>query len=190
MDLKLTQHVKERYAQRIMGRQEKIDASIFVARHEDKIVKDIENMVKYGETIYKGPPLNDKNGQPVSIILNGSWVVIMDPKVKRVITLFKIDLGLDKEFNDNYILRLKEQLEESKKQYEEAKKKIDSEIGSYKESLADNQSLINEYRSSINALETQNRFLQGLIDEAENNKYIAGKCVRDAVGAFTGKPVF
>ena len=190
MNYKLSQHVKERYAQRIMDRQDKSDVAVFVSQHEDKITQDISKMIDYGEVIYHGTSITSYNSQPVEVVLNGHWVLILDPKKHIIITLFEIDLGLGKEFNDDYILKLKEKLDEAKSKYSEASNRIDGRVTEYKESLRENLAVISSYRKSIKALEKQNTNLQELIDEAETNRMIASQEIRETVGLFTGKKVF
>lgn len=192
MAIKLTQHVKERYAQRIMSRDDRSDVAVFVAQNEDKIAKDIEKMVDYGEELYHGKPINGDKGNPehVTVILNGCWVVIMEPKHRKIITLFKIDLGLGKEFNVNYISKLKDKLLKAKKEYSAAEARIDTEISDYKKTISENQAVINEYKRAINILESSNKHLNDEIALADERKKIASREVRTVVGSFVGKQVF
>lgn len=190
MQLKLTQHAKERYARRIMNREEKLDIAVFVAQHEDKIFNDISKMVEYGEQIYEGPSISEYNREPVTVILNGSWILILDKKTSKVVTLYKIDLGLGKEFNDSYISKLKEKLENSKKQFEETSRELDETITVYKDCLAQNEAVIDDYRRIINELEAQNKNYKEIIDYEETNKYVAGQEIRETVGVFVGRKVF
>lgn len=47
-------HCKTRYAERIMGKEEKSDVVRFVSLNEDKINTDINKMIEYGNCIYSG----------------------------------------------------------------------------------------------------------------------------------------
>ena len=103
MDYNLTQHVRERYAERIMGRNSKPEIQTFIAQHEDKIYDDIEKMVDYGQVIYEGQQVRTKNPGNVKYILRDDWLVVVNPQDKKVVTLYKIDLGAGEEFNKLYI---------------------------------------------------------------------------------------
>ena len=185
----LTKHAKERYAQRIMDRDNKTDVAVFIAQHEEKIQQDIEKMIGYGTVLYEGVSTSIANNSIVTVILNGHWVLIIDPKKNTVITLFEIDLGLGKEFNDSYIQKIREKLDEATAEYERVATAIDNETKSYQEKLNENLALIDEYKKNIKSLEKQNSNLQELINETNTNKRIAEDNVREIVGIFVGKKV-
>lgn len=62
--MELTRHSKERYAERIMGKDSAVDINSYIVANEEKIRTDIENMVTYGTMIFKGKPLDyNENSQ-------------------------------------------------------------------------------------------------------------------------------
>ena len=185
MNYILTKHAKERYAERIMDRDDRNDIAVFVAQHEDKITQDIEKMLKYGNVLYEGI----MNNNLTKIIMNGHWVLIVDSKKGTVITLYEIDLGLGKEFNDIYIQKFQEKIDEIKAEYDKAITTIDEQTSGYRETVQHNKDLIAEYRKNIKSLEQQNNNLTELISEAETNKQIAGQELRDTVSTLIGKKI-
>ena len=113
-NIKISAHAQERYAERIMDRNEKSDVVVFIAQHKQKIKEDIFKMIEYGTLLYSGKPVTDFNRQPVDIFLNGTWVVIVDIAKCNVITLYSIDLGLGNDFNQEYISKLMQKLNVAK----------------------------------------------------------------------------
>ena len=52
MSITISKHAKERYAERIMDRDNKTDVAVFLRDHDDKIQNDIEKMLEYGTLLY------------------------------------------------------------------------------------------------------------------------------------------
>lgn len=149
----ISQHAKERYSERIMQRENKGDVAKFVSEHDEKIKKDINKMIQYGTLIYDGPQLD---GRVAQVYIKDAWVVIADAPKKIVITLFKIDLGLDEAFNIDYVKRMVEKFSDAKKAMREEKEKIEKEAATYNDIVEENNRTIEEYRRAIKALEDQN----------------------------------
>ena len=101
--MKITEHAKQRYAERIK-KLDTNEAKRFVIANSDMICDHIEKMMQYAILVYKGASLADSNNsKDVSIYIKDSWILIYDDNKDTVITLYTIDLGLGKEFNDKYI---------------------------------------------------------------------------------------
>jgi hypothetical protein len=88
----------------------------------------------------------------------------VDSKTKNCITLYKIDLGCGDEFNQQYIDKMMEKLNESKKDLEDTQLAVLKESNMYKEMIADAQSQIFEYKSMIKNLESLSESYQTIID--------------------------
>ena len=90
----ISAHAKQRYSERIMGKED-TDVNRLITLNEDKIKTDINKMINYGQLIYSGKQSQkDGKGNIVDVFLKDCWVVIADSRIKNVITLYKIDLGL------------------------------------------------------------------------------------------------
>ena len=76
--IELTQHIRERYAERIMGRENKTDIAVFINEHQEKIQTDIEKMITFGELLYSGRSTARYNEQLVDVYLKDTWIVIVD----------------------------------------------------------------------------------------------------------------
>lgn len=189
--LQFSQHAKQRYAERIMNKQDQTEVAIFLFEQDDKIKNDIRKMIEYGELIYSGKPTSDIfNKQLVDIYLNGTWVIIVDPNKNNVITLYSIDLGLGKDFNDEYIEKLKGKLDQAKQKFAESQESVNIEKETYKSLILDNDAAIADYKSIIKSLQEQNQAYQEVIDTLDTNTQLSEKAVRDIVAIMIGKKIF
>ena len=185
MEYTLTNHAKERYSERIMGRENKMDVQTFISTHEDKIRDDIDKMIEYGEVIYEGQQVRSKDTRPCKYILRNDWLVVVNPQDKKVVTLYKIDLGAGEEFNKAYISTMLNRLEDAKKKSAEKIDIIKQTESCYRQSIEDNNNKINEYKSFIKSLERQNESLNELLKEEKNDLIIAEEEIRDIIGIIT-----
>lgn len=153
IEYNISAHAKQRYSERIMGKED-TDVARFITLNEDKIKTDINKLIQYGELIYSGKQSQkDGKGNMVDVFLKDCWVVIADSRIKNVITLYKIDLGLDDEFNKTYISKMMEKLNANKEVLESVQQQVQTESNTYKEMINDAETQIKEYRSMIKNLE-------------------------------------
>jgi len=158
----LTKHVQERYAERIMSNED-LNYNLFIANHAEKIKVDINKMIHYGTCIYSG--MESKDGRnSLDIYLNGAWILIVNEKEKRVITLYKVDLGAGEEFNKTYIDKMRTLIEEKKNEEEQYKLEYERTKNDYAEILERNNNSIIEHRKIIKALECENEHINALIE--------------------------
>ena len=137
-----------------MGKEDGIDVSRFVITNEDKIKTDINKMINFGQLIYTGrQSKKDSKGNIVDVYLKDCWVVLVDSKANNVITLYKIDLGLDDEFNKTYISKMMKKLNTNKEVLESVQQQVQEESNTYREMINDAETQIKEYRGMIKNLE-------------------------------------
>ena len=154
LEYKISTHARQRYAERIMGKDDIGDINRFINNNEEKIKSDIHKLIYYGQSIYSGKQSQkDGKGKVLDVYLKDCWVVLVDNSSNVVVTLYKIDLGLDDEFNKAYISKMLEKLNESKKELENVQQQVESETNMYKELIVDAENQINEYKSMIKNLE-------------------------------------
>lgn len=189
-NIKISQHARERYAERIMDRDSKCDVAVFIAQHEQKIKEDIYKMIKYGTLLYSGKSPHEFNKQPVDIFLNGTWVIIVDIAKCNVITLYSIDLGLGSEFNQEYIGKLSQKLNMAKQEYDVINIGIQTQKETYSSIIKENIEQINEYKQLINALHRQNQAYTDVIETLDADRIVAEKDIREIIATFIGKKVF
>ena len=189
-NLKFSQHCRERYAERIMDKDDKSDIAVFIAQHEQKIKEDIFKMIQYGTLLYSGKSVSEFNKQPVDVFLNGTWVIIVDIAKANVITLYTIDLGLGNEFNQEYIKLLLDKLKVAQEKYDTVATGILTQKETYSSIVKENIVQINEYKQMINALEKQNQAYTEVIESLDADRVIAEKDIRDVIATIIGKKVF
>ena len=189
-NIKISAHARERYAERIMDKDDKTDIARFIVLHEQKIKEDIFKMIEYGTLLYSGKSISEFNKQSVDIFLNGTWVVIVDIAKCNVITLYSIDLGLGNEFNQEYIIKLMQKLDIAKEEYETVVMGIKTQTETYSSIIKENTEQINELKQMINNLEKQNQAYTDVIESLEADKIMAEKEVRDIIATMIGKKIF
>ena len=122
--LSITNHAMERYAKRIANRETTIDVNTYVQLNKDKITEDINTMIHFGNRIYTGR-VGQREERPVNVYLSGTWVILTDILDKTVITVYKVNLGLDEEFNKTFINGILKRMEEHKAELAEAQKQTE-----------------------------------------------------------------
>ncbi len=187
----ISKHAKERYAERIMGKEDDIDINRFITLNEDKIQTDINKMIAYGELIYSGKQTQkDGKGNVIDVFLKDCWVVLADNKSANVITLYKIDLGLDDEFNKTYISKMLEKLNANKETLASVQLQVQTESNTYKEMISDAENQIKEYRTMINNLEELCEGYKLIINNNSVKIAQANKDITDVVNTLIGKREF
>lgn len=190
-DYKISRHAQERYAERIMNKDTKYDVNRFIIDNEEKIKTDINKMITYGEMIYTGKQSQkDGKGKVVDVYLKDSWVVLADGKSEVVVTLYKIDLGLDDEFNKAYISKMMEKLNVDKEALENTKEQVQTESDMYEEMIDEAAAQINEYKSMIKNLEELCSGYRTVIDNNRVKVSQANRKVADTINTFINKREF
>ena len=187
--MKITQHVKERYAERIMGRENKTDISVFISQHEQKIADDIEKMIAYGDLLYSGKSLRD-GGNKADVYIKDKWIIIYDPQKDNVVTLYNIDLGVGDDYDIAFIARARNQIEAAKAQYAEAEARVKEDVAYYEEKIKDNECMISDYRQKIRNLESYNQAFKDVLANLKSDMNIADQKVREAVMVLTGRKIW
>lgn len=189
MALTISKHAKERYAERIMDRDNKTDVAVFIRDHDDKIQHDIEKMLEYGAFLYEGPSFKDPK-KTVGVTLNGAWVIIWDTVEFIVITLYCVDLGVGDEINQAFIKNAVDQIQNAKAQYDETVKRTLDCISTYQALIEGNEAAIARYKKLIRDLESQNAGARQMISTITTDKQIADDNVREKVEILIGRQRF
>ena len=188
---KISQHAKQRYAERIMGKDDEADINRFISSNEGKIKTDINKLIYYGEKIYSGKPShNERKNGLLDVYLKDTWVILAEEATETVVTLFKIDLGLDDEFNKVYIARMLEKLTLSKKVLEEVQQEVSEEATTYKELIDSTETQIKEYKAMIKNLEELVSGYKLIISNNCVKVSQANKAVADVINTMINKKEF
>lgn len=163
--MEITKHAEERYTERLMDYSDKQDIATYIAQNKDLIAERITKMVNYGELIYEG---KIRDGNYVKVILKDNWVVLLDRKGDKVITLYKICLiKNDDEFNKLFVAKMKEKISDIKSSQTKTKEQTSKKKQSYLDSINENKQRIKEYETLILELRKSNAAHQDEIDHMD-----------------------
>lgn len=186
----ISSHAATRYAERIMGKEDN-DVNRFVTLNKDKIKTDINKMIEYGTCIFTGKQSQkDGKGKVVDVYLKDCWIILVDGKSCTVITLYKIDLGLDDDFNKAYISKMMEKLNANKENLESVQKEVQVESNTYRKMIDDAEIQIKEYRGMIKNLEELCAAYKTIIDNNNVKVIQANKDVADVLNTLINKKEF
>lgn len=189
-NLKISEHAKERYSERVMEKQGKNAIVAYAATHADKILEDIRKMIGYGKCIYTGKSIQDnKANYNCSVILSGTWILICNEDTDKVVTLYKIDLGLGEEFNKDYVERLMEKLDRANQNLNKVKEDIEVRKRNYEEMISDHEQTINEYRAAIKSLTQLNEDFKNCIRDLDAECIVAEMEVKNIISTLIGKKI-
>jgi hypothetical protein len=190
-DYKISKHCEERYAQRLLNKEDANSINKFIVENKEKIKTDINKMVSYGDLLYVGKQSQkDGKGNVLNVYLKDTWIVLVDIKAEVVVTLYKIDLGCGDEFNLQYISKMMEKLNMNKDNLVSVKLEVEGESITYKELIDNAQAQINEYKSMIKNLENMCEGYQTIIDNNRVKVSQANMEVVDVLNTLIGKKEF
>lgn len=191
IEYNISTHAKQRYVERLIGKDNKNDVSRFIVENEEKIKTDINKMIKYGSLLYIGKQSQkDGKGKVLNVYLKDTYVVLVDTSSNIVITLYKISLGLDEEFNKVYISKMVEKLNERKKALEDVQLQVQNESNMYKNLIDETEIQIKEYKSMLKNLEELCVGYKTIIDNNIVRVSQANKDVADVVNQLINKKEF
>lgn len=159
----VTNHAMERYAERIMKRDNATDVRIFINDHRNDIIDRIHKMINFGELIYEGELGKYRNNQ---FFYKDRWIVVVDPKQKNVVTLYRIDLG-DDEVSELFANKTLQRINDCKAEINNVKNEVLDNINAYRNDIDLCKSKIEEYKNVIKGLEDKISGLNSLI-KSEN----------------------
>lgn len=187
----VSSHCKTRYAERVTGKEEKVDAARFVSMNEDKIKTDINKMIEYGSCIYSGrQSQKDGKGKVIDVYVQDTWVLLVDEREKVVVTLYKIDLGLGDEFNNTYVTKMLDKLNSTKATLGDIQKQVQEESDMYRKMIDEADAQIKERRSEIKNLEELSEAYKIIINNNCVKVAQANKDVTDVLNKLIEKRVF
>ena len=190
-EYKISQHAKERYAERIMGKDNKNAINKFVLENENKIKTDIYKMIEYGRIVFTGKQSKtDGKGKVLDVYIKDTWIILVDEPGNTVVTLYKIDLGCGDEFNLQYIAKMIDKLNQSKEKRMSVKLEVETESNTYKEMIADAETQIREYKSFIKNLESLCEGYKTIIDNNLIKVSQVERDVADVLNTLIGKREF
>lgn len=107
-EVSFTTHILERYVERTMNKSGN-DIKTYLAQNEDIIKERLLMLYNSAEFLWSGK-IKEHNFTHFYINKDG-WVIVVDQGGKKLITVYKIDLELDSDFNKIYVSKVKEKIE-------------------------------------------------------------------------------
>lgn len=183
--MEITNHAAERYAERIANREELSDINTYVKSHFEKIKADISKMLEYSTLLYEGK--TGKKDAYSLIYLSGTWIIHVDKNGTKVITLYKIDLGVGEEFNKEYVKLAIDKINKAKDNLEAKKALVQEENEIYKKKIKECDYQISEFKERIKALEALKASNQEALKYNESSYANAETELRDCIDALISK---
>jgi hypothetical protein len=133
---KVSNHAKQRYTERLLNKEDTNSVNKFIAENEEKIKTDLNHMITRGECIYIGQQSQkDGKGKVLNVYIKDLWIILVDVKAELIVTIFKADIGAGDDFNLQYVSKMKEIIDEKKKNLENAKIEVETISKVYKEMI-------------------------------------------------------
>ena len=74
VEYKISRHAQERYAERIMGKENEVDINRFITLNEEKIKTDIHKLINFGMIIYTGKQSQKDKTNVIDVYLKDCWI--------------------------------------------------------------------------------------------------------------------
>lgn len=153
--LNITNHAYERYAERVMDYDDKTSVQSYVFQNKEVITERINKMVEYGKEIYQG---KIRDGANVIVVVKDLWVLLLDKKKDKVITLYKVEMiHGDDDFNKTFVDKMMVNIEALQLELEQRKSYADNSKKIFQEEIDNNNVRIREYQDLIKKLEVSNQ---------------------------------
>ena len=162
-NINISEHCKQRYVERIKDITDRQELRRYIVLYEQDIIQNIRKMLQFGEIIYTGKNFEAKDNKIIHIILNGAWLVFVGKDSQTAITMYKIDLGLDEDFNKDYIQEYQEQEEDIRNSVLE----MDQEMEECDEKIEEHQKLIRDYENRKAGIKESKKALDVYLNEID-----------------------
>lgn len=159
-DIEFTQHVLERYVERTMNKTGN-EVKQFLAQNEEQVRQQILKLFQSSEPFWYGK--NKNHNYTYFRINKNGWLIVIDKNKTKLITLYKIDLGLGEDFNKQYIAEMKKLVKMKNEDIENEKIELDKKI-------EENTKTIEELKSQNSLLQSQIKINNETIEILEKTK--------------------
>lgn len=182
----ITNHAYERYAERMTGRDNPTDIRTYLNAHKQDVNDRINKLINYGNLIYEGKlrdyPINQ-------IYFNDSWVIMVDPKNNNVITLYKIDFGIES-VNELFIKEMLDKIQSLNEELQEVKVIVAKSNEEILDTISNNTEEIKYHKSVIKSLEITNESLNNVVKESNVKIKLKEKEMSDLIDLFVSRKKF
>ena len=186
--MKISEHAKKRYIERI-NKKEGQEAERFATTNGEMVEEHLTKLFENATLVYSGASFIDNQGK-VDVLLKDTWILIYDNRKDTLVTIYSIDLGIGKEFNEQYVSGLLERISLLNSKREDEIKRLNTIIERLDVEISEDEAVIQQLRKQIKerdeAIEYNKRLKKIRMEEVEQS----GQELRDLVGILIKKKVF
>lgn len=186
--MEFTEHILERYAERIQDKKSKNEIKSFVAQNRDMIQTNIQKLFDSAEFLCQ-TKIKDHNITNFYVNKNG-WVLITDKDDKKLITLYKVDLFLGTDFNKYYIEKMTEDIKNKMECYKALENEITQEKEVRDKDRKECEAGISSYKTQIKWLEENIKLSEQQDREADARLKVKKDEVQQQIENFVGARIF
>lgn len=154
MSVKITDHICERYAERILGIPPK-HVIAYVAENRHQVVQEIRDILQNSTLVYRGQ-IGQGQG-PASFYVCGDIVLILSLEDKRAITLFRPDFGYPGAVNRKVVRALTQEILKNQRRLNDITPGVEKRVNSKKEKIKAIDAQLGRYRKRIEKLEAEKK---------------------------------
>ncbi len=186
--MEYTEHVLERYAERIQDKKGKNEIKSFVAQNRDRIKENIQKLFDSSEYLC-GQKIKDHNFTHFYVNKDG-WVIIVDKDQKKFITLYKVDLNLGNDFNKVYIEKMVSDIKLKMAELDEIQIKVLEEKEINKKIIEENNCQIRDMKEQIKWLEDSIKTIEQRNHELDSESTVKQRELFNQIENFVGARIF
>ena len=186
--MEFTEHILERYAERIQEKTKKNEIKQFVAQNRDRIKSNIQKLFDSADFLGQ-TKIRDHNVTNFYINKNG-WVLISGKDNKKLITLYKVDLFLGTEFNKYYIEKMMEDIKEKMAGYDYLKQLEDENKEQRNNDIKECEAEISSLKTRIKWLEENIKLYEQQNSESDARLKVKKDEVQQQIENFVGARIF
>ena len=184
---KISEHARERYAERVKDK-EGLEIKQYVAVNRERIDQEITKLAEHAKAVYSGPSSEDN--KTIIMLVQGSWVLLCSEE-SSLITLFKKDLELDDERENNIIMgKYVEKIRKLVGIRDEAARITQDERARLTDEIQMLGSKIEGWKASIRDAEARKKALEDDRATAGLNLSLAERAIREFINGLLTKRVF
>jgi len=185
--MQISKHAIERYIERTMGKTG-ADLKLFIVQNEDRIIEQIQKLFDSATLLYEGR-LKD-HGYAQSFLNKNGWVLVYDSKNDTIITIYKVDCGLDNEFNQMYVDKYRDKILTMLEELDNKNKSLKKDQEEMSEKISCNEQIISQFEQQINLLKKENTLDKDYMQLEREKINLFEKYIKSEIEKFIGNPFF
>lgn len=184
----ITRHAEERYVQRMMGYADKGEIGVYIAKNKELIQERINKLVEFGDLIFSG---KIKDGNHLDFYVHDTWVILLDKKKERVVTLYKVEIiKADDAFNHEFVKKMQAKIKDLSIVIKQAMENNEIEKAEFREKIENNKRRIREYETLVSELKDSNNAYASLIETLDTEIHISYAEYKQAIEDLVADRIF